>query len=152
MSGELLKKKGKKEKQKMSEQKTKSNAPWILGLVGFALSIPQVICSILCAGAAAGVAGASAEVAGADSAEQVATAASAGIIFMLPVICTFSCFILSFFGKSKISTATGVLLILLGLLDVYACVVNLSTLGIAAAICFACAGISSICNTKKIKA
>lgn len=135
----------------MSEQKTKSNAPWILGLVGFGLSLPQVICSILCAGAAAGIAGASSEAAGADTAEQMANAGAAGLIFMLPVICTFICFILSFFGKSKISTVTGVLLILLGLFDVYACVVNFSALGIAAAVCFFCAGISSICNTKKLK-
>ena len=136
----------------MSETRTKSNAPWILGLVGFGLSIPQIICSILCAGAAAGLAGASAEAAGASTAEQAANAGAAGFIFMLPVICTFACFILSFFGKSKLSTVTGVLLILLGLLNVYACVVNLSAFGIAASICFACAGISSICNTKKLKA
>lgn len=136
----------------MSEQKTKSNAPWILGIVGFGLSIPQVICSILCAGAAAGIAGAGSEAAGASTAEQAANAGAAGLVFMLPVICTFVCFILTFFGKSKISTVTGVLLILLGLFDVYACVVNFSALGIAAAICFACAGISSICNTKKLKA
>lgn len=136
----------------MSEQRQKSNAPWILGLVGFGLSIPQVICSILCAGAAAGIAGSSAEAGGADAAEQVAAAGSAGVVFMLPVVCTFLCFILSFFGKSKISTVTGVFLILLGLLDVYASVTNLSALGIAAAVCFFCAGISSICNAKKVKA
>lgn len=135
----------------MSEIKKKSNAPWILGLVGFGLSLPQVICSILCAGAAAGIAGASSEAAGASNAEQVANAGAAGFIFMLPVICTFTCFILSFLGKSKISTVTGVLLILLGLLDVYACVVNISAFGIAAAVCFFCSGISSICNTKKEK-
>lgn len=136
----------------MSEMKKKSNAPWILGLVGFGLSIPQIICSVLCAGAAVGVAGASSEIAGATEAEQVANAgAAAGFIFMLPVICTFTCFILSFLGKSKISTVTGVLLILIGLLDVYACVVNFSGLGIAAAVCFFCSGISSICNSKKEK-
>lgn len=128
----------------MSEQKTKSNAPWILGLVGFALSMPQVICSILCAGAAASVA--------AEGGAGAENAANAGAVFMLPVICTFVCFILSFLGKSKISVVTGVLLILLGLLDVYACVVNISGLGIAAGICFFCSGISSICNAKKIKA
>ena len=53
--------------------KTKSNAPWILGLVGFGLSLPQVICSILCAGAAAGAAaegGAGADGAGAGACDQ----------------------------------------------------------------------------------
>ena len=133
-----------KVKGKTKQMKTKSNAPWILGLVGFGLSLPQVICSILCASAAAGAAAEGG--AGADG------AAAAGFVFMLPVICTFTCFILSFLGKSKISTVTGVLLILLGLLDVYACVVNISAFGIAAAVCFFCSGISSICNTKKPKA
>ena len=130
----------------MSEQKTKSNAPWILGIVGFGLSIPQIICSILCAGAAAGVAGAANE---AGSAEAASAATSAGITFLLPVFITVACFILSFFGKSKVSTATGVLLIILGLAEIYLCVVNWSLFGIAGAICFACAGISSVCNTKK---
>lgn len=124
----------------MSEQRTKSNAPWILGIVGLGLSIPQVICSILCASAAA------------DIAEPGGDAAAVGLVFILPAIYTFVCFILSFFGMSKISTVTGVLLILLGTLDAWACAINYSVLGIAAAICFACAGISSICNTKKIKA
>ena len=134
-----------KVKGKAKQMKTKSNAPWILGLVGFGLSLPQVICSILCAGAAASVATET-------SGEAAAGATAAGLVFMLPVICTFTCFILSFLGKSKISTVTGVLLILLGLFDVYACAVNISYLGIAAAVCFFCSGISSICNTKKAKA
>lgn len=129
----------------MSEQKTKSNAPWILGIVGFGLSIPQVVCSILCATAAAQVAQESSQV----SEKAASDAATLGFIFLLPAICTAVCFILSFFGKSKFSAITGVLLILLGLVDAYACYVNWSVLGIAAAICFACAGISSVCNAKK---
>jgi len=129
----------------MSEMRKKSNAPWILGLVGFGLSLPQVICSILCAAAAGGA------ISEAKTQEAADAAGTVGIVFMLPVICTFTCFILSFLGKSKISTVTGVLLILLGLLDVYACVVNISGFGIAAAVCFFCSGISSICNTKKEK-
>lgn len=126
----------------MSEQRVKSNAPWILGIVGFGLSIPQVICSILCASAAASVA--------AEGGATASDAAAAGVWFMMPVICTVACFVLSFFGKSKVSTITGVILVVLGIIDAYACVVNWSVLGIAAAICFACAGISSICNAKKV--
>lgn len=126
--------------------KTKSNAPWILGLVGFCLSIPQVCCSILCAAASADVA--------ANSVTQDSANAAAGIgaYAMLPVITTIVCFILGFFGKSKISTVTGVLMILAGLADIAACVMNFSALGIAAGICFFCGGISSICNTKKVNA
>ena len=128
--------------------KTKSNAPWILGIVGFGLSIPQAICSILCAGVAAGAV----QAANGATGEEVANAGATGAFFMLPAILAFTCFILSFFGKSKISTATGVLLIILGIVDAYVCFVTLAWLGIAAAICYACAGISSICNSKKLKA
>jgi len=129
-----------KGKTKMSEQKTKSNAPWILGVVGFCLSIPQIFCSILCAAA--------------DASHPTGTDADGALAAyaMLPVITTFVCFILSFFGKSKASTATGVLMILCALADIAFCCMNISALGIAAGVCFFCAGISSICNTKKLKA
>ena len=131
----------------MSEQKTKSNAPWILGVVGFCLSIPQICCSILCAAASADVASSST-----TTSDQAATAAGMGVYAMLPVVTTVLCFILSFFGKSKASTATGVILILSSLANIVFCVMNFSAFGIAASVCFFCAGISSICNTKKIKA
>lgn len=133
----------------MSEQKVKSNAPWILGLVGFGVSLPQVICSILCAAAAADVA-AEAAMTGAGS-EAVTTAAAFGTVAVLNLVCTFACFILSFLGKSKFSKITGILLILLGLANIYMCVANFSALGIVGSILFACAGISSCCNAGKIK-
>ena len=66
----------------MSEQKTKSNAPWILGIVGFGLSIPQVVCSILCATAAAQVAQESSQV----SEKAASDAATLGFIFLLPAL------------------------------------------------------------------
>lgn len=137
----------------VTEVKGKSNAPWILGLVGFGLSIPQVICSILCTGISMAASDMASEMARTSDASKMAdgVAASGGFIFMLPVFCTFICFILSFFGKTSKSMTTGVLLIILGLADIGACIVNFSFLGIAAGICFFCSGISSVCNAKKVK-
>lgn len=142
--------------------KTKSNAPWILGLVGFCLSIPQVCCSILCATAAANVASAAADAAAttaelsADTTAAVQSAANdavgIGITAMLPVVTTVICFVLGFFGKSKVSKTTGIVMILVALADVAACVVNFSILGIAAGVCFFSSGISSICNANKANA
>ena len=124
----------------MSEQKVKSNAPWILGVIAFALSLPQICCSILCAAA--------------DASTPTGTSADGALAAyaMLPVITTVICFILSFFGKSKASTATGVLMLLVALADIVFCCMNISAFGIAAGVCFFCSGISSICNTKKPKA
>ena len=134
-------------KVKESKQmKPKSNAPWILGVVGFCISIPQICCSILCAAASADVASDST-----TTSDQTAAAAGMGVYAMLPVVTTVLCFILSFFGKSNASTATGVMLILVSLANIVFCAMNFSAFGIAASVCFFCSGISSICNTKKPK-
>ena len=61
------------------------------------------------------------------------------------------CFILSFFGKSKASGFTGLLLIVGGIAAAGVSVAHFSAGGIAAGIVYMCAGISSICNSKKIK-
>ena len=35
----------------MSEQKTKSNAPWILGIVGLILTVVHTACAVICSAA-----------------------------------------------------------------------------------------------------
>ena len=130
----------------MSEQKTKSNAPWILGIVGIFLTILHYACAIVCSAGLAGLGGAAGDAEGgakaADNSLMFGTAA-AGIMFV--------CFILSFFGKSKASTFTGLLLIVGGITSVCMSIPHFSAAGIAAGIVYMCAGISSICNSKKIK-
>lgn len=131
----------------MSEQKVKSNAPWILGIIGVFLTIAHYACAIACSAGLAGLGGAAGDAEGgaqaADNSLMLGTAA-AGIMF--------ACFILSFFGKTKFSGFTGFLLIIGGLAAVCMSVPHVSVAGIAAGIVYFCSGISSICNCKKIKA
>ena len=133
----------------MSEQKTKSNAPWILGIVGLILTVVHTACAVICSAAiSAGdeaFGGASKEAAQ-DTFNQGMNVASIGIGIMAV------CFILSFFGKSKASGLTGMLLIIGGIAAAGVSIAHLSVGGIVAGIVYMCAGISSICNRKKIKA
>ena len=121
----------------MSEHKEKSNAPWILGIIGLPLIIMHYACAIVCSAGLA--AGSGAETA--DASMGVATTA-AGVMV--------ACFILSFLGKSKISGFTGILLVLGGLTALFMSIPHFSGAGVAAGVCFLCAGISSICNRKKV--
>lgn len=135
----------------MSQQKKKSNAPWILGIIGFILSLPIIICGIVCASASAQVA--------AEGGDEAGTAAAIGMIFVLPAVAAIASFILSFFGKSKYSLVTGILLVVLGLLQLYlyavklnvhAVVAKMMAVNIIAAVLFTFSGISSMLNAKKV--
>ena len=130
----------------MSEQKTKSNAPWILGIVGIFLTILHYACAIACSAGLAGLGGIDVGIGGAKAADNslMCGTVAAGIMFV--------CFILSFFGKSKASTFTGLLLIVGGITSVCMSIPHFSVAGVAAGIVYMCAGISSICNRKKVKA
>ena len=144
----MLKTKGKRKTTKMSEQRTKSNAPWILGIVGLILTVVHTACAVICTAAVATIdknVGASEEVAQGDM-NQGMTITLIGMAIMAV------CFILSFFGKSKASGLTGMLLIIGGIAAAGVSIAHLSVGGIAAGIVYMCAGISSICNRKKIKA
>ena len=133
----------------MSEQKTESHAPWILGIVGLILTAVHTACAVICTGfIAAGdqvFTGASEE-AVQDTMDKGMGIAGVGIGIMAV------CFVLSFFGKSKVSGFTGFLLIVGGLAAAGVSIAHFSAGGIAAGIIYMCAGISSICNRKKIKA
>ena len=145
----VVKSKVKKEKQKMSEPKVKSNAPWILGIIGLFLTIAHTACAVLCTAAiSAGdetFGGASHEAAQ-ETFNKGMSVASVGIAIMA------LCFILSFFGKSKASRFTGLLLVVGGLVAAGFSIAHFSAAGIAAGIIYFCAGISSICNRNKVKA
>jgi len=130
--------------------KTKSNAPWILGIVGIFLSITHYACASACSVVAGAASGIGSE--GFDNAQADATLADGMFVANLAAGIMFLCFILSFFGKSKVSTLTGILLILAGIGSAGLSIAHLSPAGIAAGIVYMCAGISSCCNAKKIKA
>lgn len=135
--------------EKMSEQKTKSNAPWILGIVGLILTAVHTACAVICSAAiSAGdevFAGAS-KTAAQDTFNTGMNVAAVGIGIMAV------CFVLSFFGKSKASGFTGFLLVIGGIAAAGVSIAHFSAGGIAAGIVYMCAGISSICNRNKIKA
>lgn len=114
--------------------KQKSNAPWILGIIAFVTSLPNLLCAFLCAGATAAVSGGS-------------TAAA----FLVVVLVSIVCFILSFMGKSKISVVTGILLILGGLFILLSGLLGLGSMlwGTVTGILYFAAGIVSILNQKR---
>lgn len=146
-------------------QKTKSSAPVILGVIGFVLGLPAVLCLTVCAAVTSGT-----SVVATEMAKQVArqgsvydgqtaeavkilqsggdTASAVTSMLVFFVICWLAGFILSFFGKSKISATTGILLILCGGAMIVASVLSISFLGGAAAICYMIGGILSITNRK----
>ena len=91
----------------MDSANQKSGAPWILGVVGAAISIPQICCSVICASAYSEIAHDPMQ-----TVSQANTAAGLSVWSMLPVLTMVICFALSFFGKSGVTRTVGVALIL----------------------------------------
>ena len=141
----------------VNNQQHKSNAPWILGIIAFAASIPNILCATVCAAAIGGLSEIAKEdaVKKGDTAAQAAAAgtsdAMAGILAAL-VIISLVCFVLSFFGKSKISVITGILMILGALFIVINSFVGPGNIlwGSVAGICYLIGGCYSIINQKRI--
>jgi len=105
-------------------EKEKSNAAWICGLIGFITSIPNILCTFLCAGVRVAAAGLSAGLSAdgsnfdetaADAAAADAASGAAGFFWVI-VLVSIVCFALSFLGKSKNSLITGVIVLLGGIL------------------------------------
>jgi len=104
-------------------EKKKSNAAWICGLIGFITSIPNILCTFLCAGVRVAAAGLSAGLSAdgsnfdetaADAAAADAASGAAGFFWVI-VLVSIVCFALSFLGKSKNSLITGVIVLLGGI-------------------------------------
>lgn len=141
----------------VNTQQHKSNAPWILGIIAFVASIPNILCATVCAAVAVGISETAKDEAAksGDAATQAsasgASEAFAGILAAL-VIISLICFILSFFGKSKISVITGILLILGALFIIINSFVGPGNIlwGSVAGICYLIAGCFSIINKKRI--
>jgi hypothetical protein len=143
----------------MRIQKTKSIAPYIMGLLGFLLNIPNVICTMICAGASKALAEnptlmlSGGGMAGEEyqSATENASSTADGFTAMLIIIiiCWIGCFIFSFFGRSKISKVTGILVMLGGIALAAMSIPNFSVLGFCSGICYAIAGITSMANSKR---
>lgn len=141
----------------VNNQQHKSNAPWILGIIAFVASIPNILCATVCAAAIGGFSEAVKEEAArtGDSAAHAAasgTSAAMGGFLVAIVIISLLCFILSFFGKSKISVFTGILLILGALFLLISCFAGPGNIlwGSVAGICYLIGGCYSIINKKRI--
>lgn len=138
-------------------QQRKSNAPWILGIIGFIFNIPNVLYATVCAAAGAAVSEAARQdaVRSGDAATANSAANSgeafAGMLLVF-VIISLLCFILSFCGKSKISVVTGILLILGALFILINGFIGLGNmfLGIIVGICYLIGGIYSIVNKNRV--
>ena len=124
--------------------KKKSNAPWILGVIGFILSIPNAICTLFC--------GAVAAVAEAQNGEAAAGGFANFIAgnFWLIVLASIVSFIMLFFGKKsgKAPVVCGWIAIACAAYICLCSVVVFSLFGLAAAICFLIGGICSLKNSK----
>ena len=111
----------------------KTFAPVILAIIAFVLWIPSLLCNVICA-----------------SAMQEMTNGRGGSSLFLPSILGLVVFALCFFCKSKWSTLTGVLVILLALLMGIVNVIILNPLALISAILYIIAGALSIANTKRV--
>jgi predicted membrane protein len=111
----------------------KSNAPIILGVIGFILYIPGMFCLGAC-----------------SAVVNAATEGASGNLGMPIVIAWLLCFVLSFFGKAKCSKATGIVMILASILLVLFALITLNLLfGLSSAICYLIAGIMSCLNASR---
>lgn len=111
----------------------KTFAPVILAIIAFVLWIPSLLCNVICA-----------------SAMQEMTNGRGGSSLFLPSILGLVVFALCFFCKSKWSTLTCVLVILLALLMGIVNVIILNPLALISAILYIIAGALSIANTKRV--
>lgn len=128
--------------------KPKSNAPWILGIIGFCTSIPNVLCAMLCAGLVAGVTETNAAANG-----QKADTSGIAVHLLAIVVVSVLCFILSFFGKSKKSVITGILMLLGGLFIAVTAFIGFGNWfwGLTSGVLYAIGGALSITNRKLSK-
>ncbi|MBE6355561.1 MAG: hypothetical protein E7058_00430 [Lentisphaerae bacterium] len=146
----------------VNEQKKKSNAAWICGLVGFITSLPNTLCALICAGATAAVAEEAAKMEavekGATDLEAVkaAEAAAAGGVagyFWFIVLVSILCFALSFMGKGKHSLITGIVVLLGGIFILINGFVGFGSMlwGTATGGLYIASGIVAILNKKRDK-
>ena len=132
----------------MSE-KTKSNAPWILGIVGIVLTIMHYACAVLCSATMGAMSGVAAD-GKFDNATADTNFNNSVVIGNTSAVLFIVCFILSFFGKSKYSTITGIVMILCAIIGIILSCAHLSIPGLAAGTLFIIAGGISISNSKRI--
>lgn len=129
----------------------KSNAPWILGIIAFCMSIPNILCATVCAAVANEAIKQNQIENGIVPNSEQSDDRVAGMLVAVILVSIFA-FILSFFGKSKISVVTGILLILIALFILVNGWVGLGSFfwGTITGILYLISGVFSIVNKKRI--
>ncbi len=132
----------------VNTRQVKSNAPWILGIVGFVASIPNILCATICAAAVATYS----EDSYYPGQTLSSTSQTMGWLLLLIIVASIACFVLSFFGKSKQSVITGIVMIAGSVFILINGFVGLGSFiwGSVAGVCYLIGGIFSILNSKRI--
>ena len=128
----------------------KSNVPWILGIIAFCMSIPNFLCATVCAAVANEAINQNKLENGIIPNSEQPDDRVTGLLVAVLLVSIFA-FILSFFGKSKISVITGILLILMALFIMINGWVGLGSIfwGTITGILYVISGIFSIINKKR---
>ena len=131
------------------EQK-KSNAAWICGLIGFITSIPNTLCALLCAGAAAAASGIQEDGTFDEAAADKAAGGAAAYFWVIDLV-SIVCFVLAFMGKKKNSLATGVAILVGGVFILINGFIGFGSMlwGTATGGLYIASGIVSILNNKR---
>ena len=128
----------------------KSNVPWILGIIAFCMSIPNFLCAIICAAVANEAINQNKIENGIVPNPEQPDDRVTGLLVAILLVSILA-FVLSFFGKSKISVITGVLLILMALFIMVNGWVGFGSMfwGTIAGVLYLIGGIFSIINKKR---
>ena len=134
-------------KAEIVSAKHKTNATWILGIVGFVCSIPHALCFLVCAAAAGTAEAMAGDAKGADE-----TLAAGAALFHLGLLAALVCFIALFFGKKdgKLPVIAGGITIAGSAFLLICSFISFSLFGIASAVCYLIGGIFCIINSKRI--
>lgn len=129
----------------------KSNAPWILGIIAFCMSIPNFLCATVCAAVANEAINQNKIENGIVPNSEQADDRVMGLLVAILLVSIFA-FILSFFGKSRISVITGILLILMALFIIVNAWVGFGSMlwGTITGLLYLLSGVFSIVNKKRI--
>lgn len=130
-----------------SNIRTKTNAPWIMGIVGFACSIPHALCFLVCTAAVTTVEFMATE---GDTAAAQSTADTGAGMFYLGLLVALICFIALFFGKKEgpLPVIAGGIVIAGSVYLLICSVMSFSLFGLASAVCYSIGGVFCIINSK----
>ena len=123
---------------------SKSSAPLILGIIGFCVNLPGLLCTYVCAGVAGGLSDSSTSGFSSEAADK-----AAGSVTALTMIFWLAGFIMAFLGKSKKSFVFGVISMLSGAALIGLAAITMNLFGFATGILYIIGGLFSCKNAKR---